>query len=300
MGASNRIKTPEWLREAELVPCTYCATGKGQGFIEKNLAVIASFLKEVLESEGFADRKGLLQAIDPRARLSGVLMLMISGAILKSVMPLIVLLVFAFMAAIASRVTLSVLIRRVMPVAIFTFFLVLPSAFNFISHGTPVLWIFRWDSYDLYITAEGLEGIYIFLLRVVSMVSILSLFVLTTGYPDIFRALQSFPIPRFFIAALSMTFRYIIVLIRIAEDSHLAKKARTIKPLTLKEGHGWMASRIWLMMERSVEMAEGIHLAMAARGFNGDVKTMRVFEMKGRDYVWVGFAVFVLLLAVQL
>src|SRR3989344_185785 len=296
MGASNRVNIPQWLGQANLSSCTSCATGKGQGFIEKNLAVIASFLKEVLESEGFANRKGLLQTIDPRARLSGVLMLIISGAILKSAMPLIVLLVFAFMAAIASRVNLSVLIRRVVPVAIFTFFLVLPSAFNFISHGTPVLRIFRWDSYGLYITAEGLEGIYIFLLRVVSMTSILSLFVLTTGYPDIFRALQSFPIPRFFIAALSMTFRYIIVLIRIAEDSHLAKKARTIKPLTLKEGYGWLASRIWLMMER----AEGIHLAMAARGFNGDVKTMRVFEMKGRDYVCVGFAVFMLLLAVQL
>lgn len=300
MGASNRVKIPQWLGQANLSSCTSCVTGKGQGFIEKNLAVIASFLKEVLESEGFANRKGLLQTIDPRARLSGVLMLMISGAILKSAMPLIVLLVFAFMAAIASRVNLSVLIRRVVPVAIFTFFLVLPSAFNFISHGTPVLRIFRWGSYDLYITTEGLEGIYIFLLRVVSMASILSLFVLTTGYPDIFRALQSFPIPRFFIAALSMTFRYIIVLIRIAEDSHLAKKARTIKPLTLKEGYGWLASRIWLMMERSVEMAEGIHLAMAARGFNGDVKTMRVFEMKGRDYVWVGFSIFILLLVAQM
>jgi len=201
---------------------------------------------------------------------------------------------------IASQISINVLLKRVLPMLIFTLFLIFPAVFSFITPGTVVLEILRMDDFNLYISKEGLEGVSLLLLRVMLMVSLLSLSLLTTGYPDIFRALQSFPIPRFFITALSMTFRYIIVLLKVAEDSHLARKARTIKPLTLKEGQGWLASRMWFIMERSMQLAEGTYLAMTARGFTGEVKTVSVFEMRGRDYVWIGFAIFVLLLAVQL
>jgi energy-coupling factor transporter transmembrane protein EcfT len=53
-------------------------------------------------------------------------------------------------------------------------------------------------------------------------------------------------------------------------------------------------------MERSLETAESIYLAMTARGFSGEVKTMTAFKMKGRDYAWMGFAIFIFLLSVQL
>ena len=296
----EKVNIPEWLKKTGDDFCPSCAVGRGKGFVEKNIEAIASFIKEVLEPEGFANKNGLLQQIDPRARLLGILLFMVTAALLKGVVPIIVLLSLVILMPVASRVNAMILLKRALPVLIFTFFLVLPAAFNFITPGAAVVTIFKWDAFYLYISKQGLEGIAVFLLRVGTMVSLLSLFMLTTSYPDVFRALQSFPIPKLFVTALSMTFRYIMVLIKVAEDSHLARKARTIKPLTLKQGHGWLASRIWLILERSLEMAADVYLAMTARGFNGDVKTMRVFEMKGRDYVWVGFSIFILLLAVQM
>ncbi len=296
----EKVNIPEWLKKTGEDFCPSCAGGRSKGFIEKNIEAIASFIKEVLEPEGFANKKGLLQAIDPRARLLGILLFMIAAALLNSALPIIVLLSLVILVAAASRVDAMVLLKRALPALIFTFFLVLPAAFNFINPGAPIITIFTRDAFYLYISKQGLEGIAVFLLRVGTMVSLLSLFMLTTNYPDVFRALQSFPIPKIFVAALSMTFRYIMVLIKVAEDSHLAKKARTIKPLTLKQGRGWLASRIWLIMERSMETAEDVYLAMAARGFSGEVKTMTVFKMKGRDYGWIGLSIFILLLAVQL
>jgi cobalt/nickel transport system permease protein len=156
------------------------------------------------------------------------------------------------------------------------------------------------DGFKLYVSREGLEGITILLLRVTSMISLVSILILTTGYADVFRALHGLPVPKVFTTTLAFAFRYIMVLIRVAEDSHLAKKARSVKPPTLKEGQGWLTSRIWFIIERSMEMAESVYTAMMARGFAGDVKTMTVFEMKGRDYLWIGFSIFVFLLAVQL
>ncbi|OGP08401.1 MAG: cobalt ECF transporter T component CbiQ [Deltaproteobacteria bacterium GWC2_42_51] len=300
MGASNGVKIPHWIEKTGEDFCPSCAVGKGRGFIEKNLEAITAFLKEVLEPDIPSNKNGLLQAIDPRARLFGIGLLILSSAILTSVVSMMMLLATVLVITIASQISINVLLKRVLPMLIFTLFLIFPAVFSFITPGTVVLEILRMDDFNLYISKEGLEGVSLLLLRVMLMVSLLSLSLLTTGYPDIFRALQSFPIPRFFITALSMTFRYIIVLLKVAEDSHLARKARTIKPLTLKEGQGWLASRMWFIMERSMQLAEGTYLAMTARGFTGEVKTVSVFEMRGRDYVWIGFAIFVLLLAVQL
>ena len=296
----EKVNIPEWLKKTGGTSYPCCNMGRGRGFIEKNIEAIASFIKEVLEPEGFANKNGLLQQIDPRARLLGILLFMVTAALLKSVVSIIVLLSLVILVAVASRVNAMVLLKRALPILIFTFFLVLGVGFNFITPGTAVVTIFKWDTFYLYISKQGLEGIAVFLLRVGTMVSLLSLFMLTTSYPDAFRALQSFPIPKLFVTALSMTFRYIMVLIKVAEDSHLARKARTIKPLTLKQGHGWLASRIWLILERSLEMAEDVYLAMTARGFMGEVKTMATFEIKGRDYIWIGFAIFILLLSMQL
>ncbi|OGP11323.1 MAG: cobalt ECF transporter T component CbiQ [Deltaproteobacteria bacterium RIFCSPLOWO2_12_FULL_43_16] len=300
MGLSNGVNIPEWLKTTGVAACPCCSIGRGKGFIEKNIAAIASFIKEVLEPEGFANKNGLLQQIDPRARLLGILLFMLTAALLKSALSIILLLSLVILMAAASRVNAMILLKRALPVLIFTLFLVLPAVFNFINPGAPVITISARDAFPLYISKQGLEGIAVFLLRVGAMVSLLSLFMLTTAYSDVFRALQTFPIPKIFVAALSMTFRYIMVLIKVAEDSHLARKVRTIKPSTLKQGRGWLASRIWFIIERSMETAEDVYLAMTARGFMGEIKTMTIFEMKGRDYGWIGFSLFILFLSMQL
>ena len=293
------VKIPEWLGKTDLVSCPSCNIGKGKGFIEKNIQGIAYFIKEVLEPDLLAHKNGLLHKIDPRARLLGILLLIVAASILKNALVLTGFLALVMILAVVSNVPIPVLLKRALPVLIFTFFLVLPTAFNFITPGTAVVTVFKWDAFSLYISKQGLEGIAILLLRVGTMVSLLSAFILATGYPDIFRALQSFPIPKIFVTALSMTFRYIMVLIKVAEDSHLAAKARTIKPLTLKQGRGWLASKIWFIMERSMEIADDVYLAMTARGFTGGVKTMTVFEMRGPDYVWMGVCIFIFLLSLQ-
>lgn len=295
--ALDRFNQGQGLREIPSPPPT---VSKGKGFMEKNLDRIASFLREVLEPEGFVNKKGLLQAIDPRARSFGILLLIITGAFLKGLVSIIGLLVITIVMAIASSVAISALLKRVLPVFIFTIFLTLPSAFNVITPGVVIFTIFNYGGFELYISREGLEGIFILSLRVMAMASLVTLLLLTTGQVTLFRSLQGLPIPKVFVTVMAMGFRYILVLIRVAEDVHMARKARTVKPSTVREGQGWLAGRVWFIMERSMRMVEGVYLAMTARGFTGDVKTMDAFEMKARDYIWIGFAIFVFLLSVQL
>lgn len=295
----EKVTIPEWLQKTGDDFCPSCKVGRGKGFLEKNIETIAAFLKEILEPEGYTNKNGLLQKIDPRAKLFGILLLTIAAAVLKNAIALMGILLLVVMLVKTSKIPFSLLLRRTLPVFIFTLILIFPTMFSFVTPGDVILPMFSINHHAVYISRQGLEGIAILLLRVEAMASLVTVFMLATSYPDIFRALQNLPAPKVFVAALSMTFRYIIVLMKIAEDSHIAKKARTIKPSTLKQGRGWLADRIWLIMEKSLETADGVYMAMTARGFAGDVKTMTAFEMRARDYVWVGFSIFIFLLAIQ-
>src|SRR3989304_2188212 len=49
----EKVNIPEWLKKTGDDFCPSCAVGRGKGFVEKNIEAIASFIKEVLEPEGF-------------------------------------------------------------------------------------------------------------------------------------------------------------------------------------------------------------------------------------------------------
>ncbi|MEK7828682.1 MAG: hypothetical protein AAB256_02765, partial [Deltaproteobacteria bacterium] len=165
------VKIPDWLKKTEVGLCPCCAAGRGRGFIEKNIEAMASFLKEVLEPESFSNKRGLLQAIDPRARLFGALLFIVSAALLKGVLSITGLLFMAAAMSAASRINVIILFRRTLPVLAFTLFLVLPTAFNFITPGAVIVKIFSFNDFDLYISRQGLENISVFLLRVAAMAS---------------------------------------------------------------------------------------------------------------------------------
>src|SRR3989344_1987258 len=119
----EKVNIPEWLKKTSGTSCPCCNIGRGKGFVEKNIEAIASFIKEVLEPEGFANKNGLLQQIDPRARLLSILAFMVTAALLKSALSIILLLSLVILMAAASRVNAMVLFKRILPVIVFTFFL---------------------------------------------------------------------------------------------------------------------------------------------------------------------------------
>lgn len=299
MEKEIEIKLPEWLRDTPSLSCPPYRIVEGRGFIEKNLKDIVSFFKKIFEPSEFADKMGLLQIIDPRARVFGILLLILSAAIQKNIIALIGSLLLVLILTVVSKISISVLLKRVLPIFLFTIFMTLPVVFNFIMTGTPVLTIIKIYGHEFYVSKEGIKNISLISLRVVSMASYITLLLLTTGYANIFKTLRYFPIPKIFVTAFAMTFRYILVLVRVAEDSHLSRKSRTIKPATLKEAQSWLSARICFIIERSIDTAENVYLAMKARGFTGEIKTLTVFEMRGRDYLWIGFSMFILLLATQ-
>jgi energy-coupling factor transporter transmembrane protein EcfT len=116
---------------------------------------------------------------------------------------------------------------------------------------------------------------------------------LTTGQTDFFRALSALPVPAFFTTALFMTFRYVFTLLKITEDSVLARRSRTITGTAPAEKRHWAASRLAYLLRRSLATAGEVSLAMTSRGFAGKVRTIPAPPPGAGDMAWVGFAAFV-------
>lgn len=284
------LKLPEWFKEARDEPCPADSRQKSPGFLEKNLANIASVMLGLLASEETASKKGLMQSLEPRVRIFGILAIVVASALTVSAW----VLAFAGLAmvflAYTSGAGFAALAKRVAPSFVFTTMLVVPVFFSPMTPGEDLVRI----APRLSITVEGASIALFFILRVTVMVSLIALLFLTTRQSDFFKGLGGLKAPRFFATALFMTFRYIFILLKTAEDSTLARKSRTISPVRLKEAQDWFASRITLILKKSLNMSEEVNMAMTSRGFAGSIRSFDGSPLGIRDYAWLAFSLFTL------
>ena len=101
-----------------------------QGFVEKTLADLTQALEQSLFAEDIARRPGLLQALDPRAKVVSILALLIAVGLSRSLPVLLGLYAVALLLAWRSAVPLGFFIKRVwlfMP--FFTGLIALPAFF---------------------------------------------------------------------------------------------------------------------------------------------------------------------------
>lgn len=283
------VTLPEWLKLREGAPAAL--RGSTPGFLRRSLVNFASAMKRLYASGDYSSRGGALQSIEARAKLAGFFFIIISASLAHSAIFLGGVLVLAAALSFLSRVGPVPLAKRTLPAFVFTLAVVLPVSLGAVTPGTEVVNIFGAS-----VTSEGLHNAGFFLLRVTAMVSIAMLLSLTTREADLFRGLGKV-VPVFFVTALFLTFRYAFVLIKTAEDSSLARKSRTITGVRATESRMWFAGRAAFLLKKAYGVAEEVGMAMVSRGFDGKVKAAPARALRGRDYLWLGFASFVLFLS---
>ncbi len=293
---------PRWLvtRMEELAACPCCTVGVGgKGFVERTLLGIASFLKQAIFSEEIARMPGLLQRLDPRAKLLSFALFLVAASFVRKIPPLLGLYLFTLLLASSSRISLSFFLKRVwFFIPLFSGLIVLPALF--LVPGEPLLTFFSVGNFTLAITKPGASSAFLLVLRVATSVSFAILLVLTTRWSQILKALRIFKISRVFILILGMTYRYLHLLITLVEEMHLAKKSRTIRSDGLRKEQRWVASRIGLLFEKSRRMADEVYEAMVSRGFDGEARVLDTFKMTRLDILWLGLSALLFTLALWL
>ena len=288
---------PVWLGEEHR--CLYRGTVGGVGFIEKNLAGCARFLRRMAAGGASSRSDGLLQSIEPSSRVWGILILLFAAAVAGGAATLGALAALVILLSALSRTGFRAMAGRVAPPVVFTAIVALPAAFGFITEGAPV-WSFditdELASFHVGITGEGLSVAAVLTLRVAVMVSLVALLTLATAEADLFASMRSLPVPAFFVAALQMTMRYAAVLTRTFEGASLARRSRLVKGAGAAEHLRWSALRVAQIFESSLRLAEGVSAAMRSRGFGGCAPKAHS-PVTARGALWIGFSAFVFFLS---
>jgi len=269
---------------------------RGRNLLRRTVEEVLSFIRNSVFAEEMAERRGLLQRFDPRAKLVAFLVSLAGVLLARRLDVLLGLYLLTLLLAAASRIPLGFFLKRVWVfIPIFAGIIALPILFSRTPAEQPWIVLWRWhDGSAFGITKSGLWTASVLVLRVASSVSLAVLLVLTTRWAHLLKALRVFGVPRIFVLTLEMTYRYIFLFVGILQSEHLAKESRTIRPAALHAERRWATSRIGRLFLRSRQMGEEVYLAMLSRGYSGEAKLLNPFRLRAGDVI--GMVVSVLLL----
>jgi cobalt/nickel transport system permease protein len=122
-------------------PCKCSAVHRGKkSFIGKTIDGIIFFMQDAFVTESFSRRRGLLQSLDPRAKLISILALIVATSTVGNLRILVFAYLFFLLVAFLSKIEIGFFIKRVwLFIPIFSGFLVLPLVFNVFFPGDPLI-----------------------------------------------------------------------------------------------------------------------------------------------------------------
>jgi cobalt/nickel transport system permease protein len=216
--------------------------------------------------EDLSSRKGLLQSINPLAKLVAIVSMIVASISIFNLSYLAILCVIPIVLAISSKIPLRHYFTRTTLIPGFAALISLPVLF--LASGSPLASA-NIGITTLTITSEGIMRFLVFTVRVWFCVASLTLLILSTGFDKLLELFITIKVPNVIVQLFSLTYRYFFVSIHEAQSVLIAKEARTyvhkrtINMQALKD----LGSVIATLFIRTYERSERVYLAMKARGF---------------------------------
>lgn len=227
----------------------------------------------------FVDGTSPVHALDPRVKLA----LAVAAILALGLLPagawggVLAIAALIWWAVIQSRVGLGLILRRA--------FVALPFALAAVTlvFTRPGEALFSLPLGPLRLTATD-AGLIAFLTVVVkSWLSVQAALLLTatTHFTDVLRGLRAARLPAVLVAVLSFAYRYLFVMVDEAQRMLRARECRAAELPGRPAGRSvaWRAAVVGRMVGtlflRSYERSERIYVAMLARGFDGELRSLR-------------------------
>ena len=265
---------------------------RNRSFIERTLASLLRASEYAADAEHSAETGGMLQRVDPRVKVVGLILLVVVVAASRHLLAIGAMFVFALALALLSGIGPGKLASWVWtPVLLFTGTIALPAIV--LTPGTPVLALGGFA-----VTTQGLRGAAYLLSRAETAATLSALLVLTTPWPWVLKALRVLKCPTVLVAILGMTYRYVFEILRTALDMFESRRSRTVGALSPADSRRLAASAVGVLLSKSFQLSGDVHLAMQSRGFRGEVHVLPDFRARAADWCWL--AGFVILAAAAL
>ena len=257
-------------------------------------------VRQAIASEEIAARPGLLQRLDARAKLLGVLALLIAAGLIRHIFVLAGLYALTLVLAAASRIGLRWFVKRVwLFIPLFTGVIVAPAMFSFVTPGEVVLPLGRWFGHEVGLTRQGLTSAGLIVSRVATSISLVVLLTLTTSWPRLLSALRALLVPRLLVLVLGMAYRYLFVLLDVVSEMITARTARTVAGRKGGRGARVVAGFSGgALFGKAHALSEEIHQAMLARGYRGETRSLERASLRIADGVWLAACLSLALLTI--
>jgi cobalt ECF transporter T component CbiQ len=253
-------------------------------FVARSIRSALACLKEAIFAEETAALPGLLQSLDPRVKLAGILLLLLATMFARTLATLGLLYLLCLLLAVASRLRLSFfLVRTWVFIPLFSLAIAIPALFSFVSPGQTII-----SAGIFHITQHGLRAASFFVGRVVVSVSLAVLLSLSTRHAALLKALRAFAVPQVFVMVLGICYRYIYLFVELIENTYCAIRSRTGARLHHWQGQRIVAWNIGQLWSRSYALNEQVYGAMVSRGFRGEPVSQDRFRTRPRDWMWLG------------
>jgi cobalt/nickel transport system permease protein len=250
-------------------------------FIERTITSFIATSEYAASAERIAASGGVLQRVDPRVKVAGLLGLIVAVAASRRLVVIACMFGCALLLAVVSKVSLPKLGTWIwVPALLFTGLIAAPAIFL-----TPGSSLFEF--HGLTITSQGVRSALFLVSRAETTATLSALLVLTTPWPWVMKSLRVFKCPMVVVAILGMTYRYVFVILQTALDMFESRKSRTVGVLDPAERRRLAASAAGVLLSKSFQLSGDVHLAMQSRGFRGEVYLVHDFRAETADWLWL-------------
>jgi cobalt/nickel transport system permease protein len=163
-----------------------------------------------------------------------------------------------------------------------------PVLFNRPGEAVLEVPVFGWAA-----TEAGIIDFSSILLR--SWLSVIAATILTatTEADHILRSLRFLGVPRILVSTISFMWRYVFVIVDEAQRLMRAREARSARaPGSTGGSLVWRArvagNMVGSLFLRSLSRSERVYVAMLARGYNGELRSLEPFQLRSQDVAAAG------------
>jgi cobalt/nickel transport system permease protein len=261
-------------------------------FVQRTIAGVTASIERAVFTEELARSEGFLQRVDPRAKIGVFVPAIIVIGLTRSLPMLLALYGIIVALALASNLSFGFFVKRVLlGIPLFAGIVFLPALF--LIPGDPVVSL-NLGVGHLVISDNAVMSGALFVCRVAASVSLAVLLVVTTTWADLLKAMRVLRIPSIFVVVLGMTYRYIFLFLQTVEHLFLARASRTVSAGIDAEKRRWVGATMGALMSKSFKTSNDVYLAMVARGFTGEFRSMNDFAMRDEDWLFVCSSILVL------
>lgn len=293
--AATATTTPTWLLSETpgLCQCGLGGTRRKASFLERTITGSSELLRQTMFSEDMARRNGLLQRVDPRAKLLGMLVLLVAAGLVHHIPTLLVMYAGALVVAWASRLPLGFFIKRVwLFIPIFTLVVVAPATLSVVTPGDIVVPLWSWHGHQQGLTAQGLTSAALVTSRVAVSISLVVLVTVTTPWTRLLTGLRSLGLPRIFVLVIGMAYRYLFLLLESVTEMYQARTSRSLGKVRHDgSARSFVGASAGALVGKANHLAEEVHQAMVARGYRGEARILDQLHWRAVDLVLVAAAI---------